>query len=328
MATKLNRRSAEQALRNCTVVDPPLDALIAALRSYGASGELDVDNLTARYEQPFEPPYWRFLLETPAATLGEAPAAARRLAISAKAPDFARLGELTSLEAVLISNFHPRALASLAALPKLKCLALWSGPLASLQGFGSLKGLEHLIVYGASRLRSLDGLDELRSLKTLRLEGIPGVKRLDPLGALDQLQGLELNAGVQSGTLPDRTKFESLNPLRGLSSLKMLRMWGVRAEDDDLGPIAGLGPFEDIELPERTFPLEAMAAAAAAHPQLLRKWSEPLRTVVPCGRCGEKKAVLIGRGTRDVCSRCLPRNIEEFFAAFEARVEESRRKLR
>lgn len=327
MAPYFKGRRAKRAAHDLTILDPPLETLLGELRSFGVFGESEIAKLRARYGKPYEPPYWRFFLETPAERPRDVPAAARRLVVSAKAPDCARLGEFSKLEAVSVSDFRAGILPILAELPELKCLAVWSGPLTDLQGFGVLQGLEHLLVFGASRLRTLDGLEELRSLKTLRLAGVPKVKRLDPLGALDGLQGLELQAGIQSGTLADRTKFASLRPLRTLTNLKVLRMWAIRTEDDDLSPIVDLSPLENIEVPPRTFPLDAMAPVAAAYPELREQWSKPLGAVVPCSKCGEKKAMLIGRGTRDICPRCLPRKIEEFFALFEARVNESRRNL-
>ena len=229
------------------------------------------------------------------------------------------------MEAACVSDFRPSVIPLLATLPKLRCLALWGGPLVDLRGFGTLNQLEHLIVFGASRLRSLEGIEELRSLRTLRLAGISGVKHLDPLSAMPHLRALELEAGLRSGTLPDRTKFKSLGPLKNLKRLKILRIWGLRTEDDDLNPIAGLGPLEEIELPDWSFPIQAMATAAAAYPQVRERWSRPLDAVVPCGKCGEKKAVLFGRGTRDICPTCSPEKIDSFLQRFNALVEQHKR---
>lgn len=303
-------------IHDLRLVDPPLDGLLAELRSYGASGEEELERLPGRYGKAHEPPYWRFFFEGPLEAVAKAPPDARRLVISAKARDFRDISKLSELEAVSVADFGPGAAAVLAKLPKLSCLALWSGPLTDLTSLAPLRGLRRLLVNEGTRLLSLSGLEELAELRTLKLAGIPKVKRLDPIASLTELEGLELHAGVTSGTIPDRTKFNSLAPLRGLDKLKVLRLWEIRAADDDLRPVAELRGLEELEIPPRTFPLEAMAQAAARRPGLLKGWLRPVRTLVPCAKCGTAKAVLIGRGTRDICSKCRSQEIQAFFDRF------------
>jgi len=107
------------------------------------------------------------------------------------------------------------------------------------------------------RSRSFVPLGALRDLRRLSVIHFPHVSSFEPLSELRALEELVLET-LPSGDASGKFKLVgSFRPLAGLSQLRVLKLAGVGAEDNDLSPLGGLTGLQELALgnlfPQRQF---------------------------------------------------------------------------
>lgn len=165
--------------------------------------------------------------------------------------DLSPISGLTGLtELQLYGNYQVTDLRFLSGLTKLRTVRLnpYSGNgaavLTSLEGLENLTELRELRIYSAGNLTDVAPLANLTKLTALSLpyrnysDGEPPALELSGLSGLTKLQELEINSSVVS-----------LEPLRGLTDLRSLRISGDWQNPvDNLEPLSGLEKLNSLQV--------------------------------------------------------------------------------
>lgn len=207
------------------------------------------------------------------------------------------LGDIEGLR-LRIWNVGFRRFADLAALTNLVELTVLDWKDETFEPLRGLVGLERLTVIHFPKVSSLEPLTRLSNLEALTLETLP------------------------SWDVRKQQVVDSLAPLGGMTRLRMLRLGGVYARDENLAPLRGMHDLELLGL-GNTYPQRALAELAAALPQVQSSFLAPYLPLAghACKRCGGEKVMLSGSDVpnpRVVCPTCNRRKVEEFTARFEA----------
>ena len=111
-----------------------------------------------------------------------------------------------------------------------------------------------------------------------------------------------------------------MRPLAGLSRLRVLRLGGVRVDDNDLTPLGGLAALEELGI-ANVFPQQQFARLARMLPQVQCKFLAPFLPLgYQCTKCGREKVMLSGSDVPNpkvVCPVCHRKKFEDTVARFE-----------
>jgi hypothetical protein len=216
-------------------------------------------------------------------------------------------------------------------------LLVWKLDTDDIRGLSSLRHLESLGVYHASKLKSLSGLDSLHSLKHIFFYHIPNVRSLEPISGLKNLEEIVLE---QSWATNKPLRFESLRPLSNLRRLKCVDLRGVQVEDGSLAPLTALPALRYLFPGTYASDINELALLAAElNGQLARvDRITPTRkldrddTFGKCKKCGTLQYKLVGKvGPKYrllACPKCDKALIAERTAIFESVRSRSKRKKR
>lgn len=130
-----------------------------------------------------------------------------------------------------------------ANMTSLRALTLYTPRLSSLDGIGSLSGLEFLEIARSRTLSSLSGLEALSNLAWMEVSTCRKISDVSPVGELPQLRTLLL------GDLGDIASIRPLSCLRKLERLFLLESTCVL--DGDLSPLLELPRLEHVVFEDR-----------------------------------------------------------------------------
>jgi hypothetical protein len=173
-------------------------------------------------------------------------------------------------------------------------------PFESLKPLAVLQGVETLKIQDSGSLRTLAGIESLTSVRNLVISTPP----------------------TWDGT-NRRIEVDTFTPLGRLRGLKRLVLTGVRPQDLDLSPIAGMTSLEEVDIggvPE--FVVSHYARLAAALPNAKGRCLLPyftLQGVGFCSKCKGQQVMLNGtppRARRWLCPKCNAKKLADHVAAW------------
>jgi len=185
---------------------------------------------------------------------------------------------------------------------------------------GKLTNLVELDVMGYPS-SSFTALRSLGRLRRLAIMDFPHATSLDPLRGLTNLEELRLET-LPSGDASGKCKIvASFRPLAPLRKLQVLRLAGVRTQDDDLSPLSGLTALRELAL-GNLFPQQQFAMLAVKLPHVQSSFLAPFLRLhgYPCHRCGGEKVMLSGADVPNpkiVCPTCRRKKFETTVACFD-----------
>lgn len=124
---------------------------------------------------------------------------------------------------------------SVCEMPNLEGLCIDQSNLQSLGQLPKLKGLKHLYIGNAPKIKDISPLTELTNLVTLDLENIKVLQDISPICELKWLEGLQID-----GAMMTYQKINTLKPIDKLQNLKYLTLIATKILDKSLRPIAGI----------------------------------------------------------------------------------------
>jgi len=151
-------------------------------------------------------------------------------------------------------------------LDSLERLITWRFDDASLLALNDHKQLQHLTIKEPRKLESLLGAENFASLRHLELTPVPW---LTDISAIEDLAGLEAlilegarslstidhvspHINLRHLAIADSGEIESLAPVRSLTRLQSLYLWGTtRILDADLNPVLSLSQLTDFRIRPR-----------------------------------------------------------------------------
>lgn len=156
----------------------------------------------------------------------------------------ASIDAATGLRDLFLLGYQPTDLEPLAALTHLVKLVMKDRPrLKSLAGLSAFPDLRSLEIYLAQNLSDIEDLAGRSALEEVALEACRKIDRLDALGGC---------VGLRSLNLSDCGALASLGPLRALTNLEDVLMYGsTKIVDGDLSPIAALPRLRELRLQSR-----------------------------------------------------------------------------
>ena len=199
-------------------------------------------------------------------------------------------------------------------------LRIWSTGFTQFEELANFPNLAELEIMGY-RADTFAPLRSLCALRRLAVFDFPRVTCLEPLMELSSLEELTLETlpgGDASGKYKVVTSFR---PLGALKRLRVLKLAGVRAGDDDLSPLAELTGLQVLAL-GNLFPQEQFALLASRLPQVRCFFTTPFHPLEGylCGKCGGDKVMLSGSDVPNpkvVCPVCQRKKFESTVARFE-----------
>ncbi|HXH77107.1 hypothetical protein [Nocardioides sp.] len=156
----------------------------------------------------------------------------------------ATVGTAPQLQRLSVGSYDQADLEPLAELTRLRRLVMMDRPrLRSLSGVQRFTDLRELSVPLANKLHDVSALRRLANLESLDLEGCRKLSTIDDLIECVELRQLNL---CECGNLA------SLAPLRGLTALELLHIYGsTNITDGDLTPIAALPRLKELRMMSR-----------------------------------------------------------------------------
>ena len=149
----------------------------------------------------------------------------------------------TTLEKLFVNRYPGSSIEPFLHLTGLQDLAIYSSPVASLEGIGQLAQLRRLRLALLRKLSSLGGIEELKDLRDLTITTCRKIKDIGPVTGLTKLEILRLD---NCGTL------DSLHPLCALPNLRTLTFAATtNIRDGDLSPIKKLLSLEYLAFQSR-----------------------------------------------------------------------------
>ena len=149
-----------------------------------------------------------------------------------------------AVRSLFLLAYKETNLRPLAGMTNLVDLAMKDRPrLATLEGLQALPALRTLGIYLASNLQDVSLIAERPMIDSLTLEKCRRISRLDSLQELRTLRQLNVS---------DCGDIETIAPLRGLSQLRHLLLYGsIRIVDDDLAPLLDLPALRELRMQGR-----------------------------------------------------------------------------
>ncbi len=172
------------------------------------------------------------------------------------------------LEYVGINNPRPEQLIELAALPKLKWLAMTGCRFKDLTLVAPLRALRDLSLDHA-QIESVEGIGDLPDLRVFVLEGNSKPIAFPPFGqSAKTLTGFTLRKLLPA----NKISLPTLAPVRALKQVKYLDL-RVYVTDQSLAPLHELTQLEHLDVSNR-FPREEILALRAALPHVKGRFQE------------------------------------------------------
>lgn len=194
---------------------------------------------------------------------------------------------------------------------------------SGLERFEDLANFPNLIELGIFDYRSTSfaPLNPLRALRRLSIVHFPRVTDLEPLARLSGLEELTLETLPSGDASGKHQVVASFRPLAPLKKLRVLRLAGVRAEDNDLSPLDGLKALQELAL-GNLFPQQQFARLARELPHVRCVFLAPFLRLEGhiCRKCGDEKVMLTGSDVPNpkvVCPVCHRKKFEANVAHFE-----------
>jgi hypothetical protein len=185
-----------------------------------------------------------------------------RLSIRGNTKNLRRLLDFPPLEVVWVGDVNQRQFDEIIGLIDPLYLLFNGLRVADLSPLGRFTQLEALEINWNTKVTDISFLTMLTHLRLLALVHCTKVHDLSPIGALRELEILDLGGGMWSTFRP-----ETLAPLANLHKLRGLSLEAIRAGDESLAPVAGLGNLREIELSNQ-FPTEEYARLSVAFPNI------------------------------------------------------------
>jgi hypothetical protein len=138
-----------------------------------------------------------------------------------------------------------RLFEALAGQPQLESLEVKWGDYADLSPLGTMTGLQHLALRGASKVTDVDPLAALRSLRSLAIEGFRVIADPSPIGRLTALTQLDLGGNWMA---PRAGHLSSIGFLRELRGLTDLLLHTVIVDDKDYTPLLDLPRLQRVRV--------------------------------------------------------------------------------
>ena len=262
--------------------------------------------------------------------LSGVPKGSKTLLVWGEAVDVDILKTLPKLESLEVYKIRPRDLPKVQRLGELRLsglsLRFWSEP--DLTAFRPPAGLTDLTVWQSNKLVSLDGIEAAADLETLSLNDNGRLQSLEPLKALRSLTALYLSGGIWN-----KQETDGLEGLEHLEGIRRLQLRGIDGRGVDLTPVARMPNLEWLDIWARDFPMEEVAKVAAAHPfvlkQLLDLEDYGLRDSMGlCGKCGTMKKMMFLKGRKLLwCPECERKGLDRLLGIFSEAVEQARKDL-
>lgn len=171
---------------------------------------------------------------------------------------------------------------------------------------------------------SMQPLGVLAGLDVLKLQDSGALRTLSGVEALSGLQHLAISTPASWEGTSRRIEVESFKPLAALNRLERLFLNGVRPQDLDLTPIAGMRHLQELDIsgvPE--FTVEHYASLAAALPITDGRCLQPynrLDGLGLCSKCKGKTVLLTGappRARKWLCPVCNDKKLAEHVATWQ-----------
>ncbi len=165
----------------------------------------------------------------------------------------------------------------------------------------------------------------LEKLEGLYLYDLGALHSVDPLRYLRKLRLFALDAGI-TGT---RMRLNSLRSIGRVLSLRKLALGGrLEIASGGFQSLTELQKLSELSVAP-CYPLEDLAILASAYPKLCWYTTHPLRrsAASKCRKCGDKKSIPIGKGSKALCERCDFEKVARFVEQFSTLVERHRKQI-
>ena len=237
-----------------------------------------------------------------------------RLRLVNKAVGFESLREFESLEALWCFGIDQKKLEQISDCSSLR--ELYCEYNLRITDVSCLKTLPHLEVLrldSCFKITSLEQLGEFTHLSGLGLENFKYVHDIKPLAKLTKLRQLAVEGSIWTAM-----KIDSLAPLSNLEELEYLGLAGLKVLDKSLAPLGNLKKLKKLFV-GNYFPLAEFARLAAMLPNTECAGFAPYFSInLRCKKCNEEKRVLLtGKGTSNLCPRCDGKRLQKHVAEFE-----------
>jgi hypothetical protein len=147
------------------------------------------------------------------------------------------------LRRLSISGYTGRDLSQFHELESLEELGLGASPIERLTGASKMPRLRRLALTLVNRLQDLSGLEDCRSLTHLSIEKAKILGKIDAISKLNDMQELGLS---------DCPRLESIQPIRGLSKLRVIHMsHTTRVADGNLSVLKILPQLQHASFVDR-----------------------------------------------------------------------------
>lgn len=261
---------------------------------------------TKEYRPPFLSIFQNALKED---DLEIAPRIAKHLYVRGDNTSFKKIVEFETLESLSIYKLSAKNSRLLKELPHLKqlCIRHLSSP--DLTPLSHLTSLYDLILYQSSAVKSVTGIETLQNLRTFALADHNQVDSLDPLSQLSSLIGLHISRGLWNAV-----KVGTLGNLERLTRLQYLCFTDVVVSDGNYIPLTKFENLQELIFSGPGISLEIFAKMAATYPCNTELQNPVIgeNKWLLCKKCGKPKLILLGKGSRSLCSTCQGKRLEKF----------------
>lgn len=226
--------------------------------------------------------------------------------------------QIRTRESLDLRNIGPKVWPKVLSECQSSNLRLYNLTIPSLEGIEKLRGVKKLTIEWAPKIEDLVPLFQMRGLTHLSIINAAKVRKLDGVERLAKL--LELNLSGSRGSLTPKLRLASLEPVTRVPKLARFSLANARLEDDDISVLVRCKRLQHLDLSNQFD--RAQFAYLAKH--MNRRLKEPVasyrETLLKCEQCGANKYMITGKRMPILCRSCKGVEFEKRLSKFEALV--------